>query len=35
MVWDVEEAAFMFEYYAGLATKITGDIRPSAPRPSA
>ena len=30
-VWDVEEAAFMFEYYAGWATKITGDIPPVGP----
>ena len=29
--WDVEEAAFMFEYYAGWATKITGDIPPVGP----
>jgi len=30
-VWDVDEAAFMFEYYAGWATKITGDIPPVGP----
>jgi acyl-CoA reductase-like NAD-dependent aldehyde dehydrogenase len=28
---DVDEAAFMFEYYAGWATKITGDIPPVGP----
>ncbi len=27
-VWDIEESAFMFEYYAGWATKISGDIPP-------
>lgn len=29
--WDVDEAAFMFEYYAGWATKISGDIPPVGP----
>ena len=30
-VWDIEESAFMFEYYAGWATKISGDIPPIGP----
>ncbi len=28
---DIEESAFMFEYYAGWATKISGDIPPVGP----
>src|SRR3989304_5522040 len=28
---DVDEAAFMFEYYGGWATKISGDIPPVGP----
>ncbi len=28
---DIDEVAFMFEYYAGWATKITGDIPPVGP----
>ncbi len=28
---DIEEAAFMFEYYAGWATKLSGDIPPVGP----
>ncbi len=28
---DVEEAAFMFEYYGGWATKVSGDIPPVGP----
>ena len=30
-VWDIEESAFMFEYNAGWATKISGDIPPIGP----
>ena len=30
-VWDIEGSAFMFEYYAGWATKISGDIPPVGP----
>ncbi len=26
--WDVDEAAYMFEYYAGWATKVMGSIPP-------
>src|SRR5919197_4824151 len=29
---DIEESAFMFEYYGGWATKIHGDIPPVGPR---
>ena len=29
---DIDEVAFMFEYYAGWATKISGDIPPVGPR---
>jgi acyl-CoA reductase-like NAD-dependent aldehyde dehydrogenase len=27
-LWDVDEAAFMFEYYAGWATKVMGSVPP-------
>jgi acyl-CoA reductase-like NAD-dependent aldehyde dehydrogenase len=30
-VWDVDEAAYMFEYYAGWATKVMGSIPPVGP----
>lgn len=29
--WDVDEAAYMFEYYAGWATKVMGSIPPVGP----
>ena len=29
--WDVDEAAYMFEYYAGWATKVMGSIPPIGP----
>jgi betaine-aldehyde dehydrogenase len=29
--YDIDEVAFMFEYYAGWATKIAGDIPPVGP----
>jgi acyl-CoA reductase-like NAD-dependent aldehyde dehydrogenase len=30
-LWDVDEAAYMFEYYAGWATKVMGSIPPVGP----
>ena len=30
-LYDIDEVAFMFEYYAGWATKISGDIPPVGP----
>ncbi len=30
-LWDIDEAAFMFEYYAGWATKTMGSIPPIGP----
>jgi len=30
-IWDIEEAAYMFEYYAGWATKVMGSIPPVGP----
>jgi len=30
-LWDVEESAFIFEYYAGWATKISGEVPPIGP----
>jgi acyl-CoA reductase-like NAD-dependent aldehyde dehydrogenase len=30
-LWDVEESAFIFEYYAGWATKIMGEVPPVGP----
>jgi acyl-CoA reductase-like NAD-dependent aldehyde dehydrogenase len=30
-LWDVEETAFLFEYYAGWATKINGEVPPVGP----
>ncbi len=30
--YDIDEVAFMFEYYAGWATKISGDIPPVGPQ---
>jgi acyl-CoA reductase-like NAD-dependent aldehyde dehydrogenase len=29
--WDIDEAAYMFEYYAGWATKVMGSIPPVGP----
>jgi acyl-CoA reductase-like NAD-dependent aldehyde dehydrogenase len=30
-LWDVDEAAYMFEYYAGWATKVMGSVPPVGP----
>jgi acyl-CoA reductase-like NAD-dependent aldehyde dehydrogenase len=30
-LWDIDEAAYMFEYYAGWATKVMGSIPPVGP----
>lgn len=30
-LWDMEEAAYMFEYYAGWATKVMGSVPPVGP----